>query len=79
MDLVGKTHTQYVAKYDPDSLTAAMNRSVNAPKGAPVPSATYVTGMGPPPKAEAKASGSKCDASQQGCDHNEVITAHRGE
>ncbi|CAE7405692.1 unnamed protein product, partial [Symbiodinium sp. CCMP2456] len=59
MGLAGKTHTQYVAKYNPDSLTGAMNRSANAPKGAPVPSVTFTTGMGPPPEVKAKASGSK--------------------
>ncbi|CAE7406430.1 unnamed protein product, partial [Symbiodinium sp. CCMP2456] len=42
MGLAGKTHTQYVAKYNPDSLTGAMNRTVNEPKGYPIPSAVYV-------------------------------------
>ncbi|CAE7335896.1 unnamed protein product, partial [Symbiodinium sp. CCMP2456] len=57
MGLAGKTHTSYVAKFNPDSLTGAMNRTVNAPKGAPVPSVTFTTGMGP--GSEAKSSGSK--------------------
>ncbi|CAE7448710.1 unnamed protein product, partial [Symbiodinium sp. CCMP2456] len=59
MGLAGKTHTSYVAKYNPDSLTGAMNRTANAPKGAPVPSVTFTTNMGPPPEVKAKASGSK--------------------
>ena len=55
-DASGKTHAQYVAKWDPNSLTGAMNRGVYqgviSAGGGRLPTATYTTGFGPKAKAE---------------------------
>ena len=55
MGLAGKAHTSYVAKWDPTSLTAAMNRGAghqgvipaDGGGGGRVLSATFATGFMP--------------------------------